>query len=92
MNKKELVEQLAKKAKTCSKIEAERVLNAFIDTVRVTLKKGKKVSIAGFGTFSRVKRKARNGINPQTGKKIKIPATKVAKFKVGSKLKQAVKK
>ena len=55
------------------------------------LKKGDKLTLTGFGTFSVAKRKARTGRNPQTGKEIKIAATKVAKFKAGSLLKTAVK-
>ncbi len=91
MNKQELVESLATKANTCSKAEAAKCLNAFIDIVKGTLKKGQKVCIAGFGTFSTKMRKARRGVNPQTGAKIQIPAAKVVKFSVGSAFKKAVK-
>jgi DNA-binding protein HU-beta len=91
MNKQELIEALVKKAKSLSKAEASRHLDAFIDVVKNVLKAGKKVSIAGFGTFSVSKRKARTGINPQTGKKIQIPAMKVPKFKAGKGLKKVVK-
>lgn len=91
MNKQELVEALLKKAGSASKAEAERHLNAFVEVVKASLKKGQKVSITGFGTFDVSKRKARTGVNPQTGKKIKIPAMKVPKFKAGKGLKKVVK-
>ncbi|MBL7141559.1 HU family DNA-binding protein [Patescibacteria group bacterium] len=91
MNKKELIEELAKKAKCCSKAEAARCLNAFVDIVRGVLKRGGKVVIAGFGTFSVKGRKARAGVNPQTGARIQIPAMRVPKFKAGKGLKKAVK-
>lgn len=66
-------------------------LDSFIDGVVKTVKKGGKVALVGFGTFSSVKRKARNGRNPQTGATIKIPARKVAKFVAGKGFKDAVK-
>ncbi len=92
MNKKELIEKMYKKADADSKAETKRILDAFIDTVESTLKKGDKVSISGFGTFQAKKRKARTGVNPQTGEKMQIPAVRVAKFKAGSGLKRAVRK
>ena len=91
MNKKELIEELAKKAKCCSKAEANRCLDAFVKIVKDVLKKGGKVVIAGFGTFSVKGRKARSGVNPQTGARIQIPAMKVPKFKAGQGLKKIVK-
>ncbi len=91
MNKQELIEALAKKAKSSSKTEAARHLNTFLQIVKDELKKGKNVALTGFGTFSVSKRKARMGVNPQTGKKIKIPAMKVPKFKAGKGLKKVVK-
>jgi DNA-binding protein HU-beta len=91
MNKQELIEALAKKAKSSSKVEAARHLNTFLQIVKDELKKGKNVALTGFGTFSVSKRKARMGVNPQTGKKIKIPAMKVPKFKAGKGLKKVVK-
>jgi DNA-binding protein HU-beta len=91
MNKQEFIESLAKKAKSLSKAEAARHLNAFLQIVKDELKKGKNVALTGFGTFSVSKRKARMGVNPQTGKKIKIPAMKVPKFKAGKGLKKVVK-
>jgi DNA-binding protein HU-beta len=75
-----------------TKAAAEKALNAFIDTVKKTLKKGESVSLVGFGTFSVARRKARTGRNPQSGKKIKIPAARVPKFKAGQGLKDTVKR
>jgi DNA-binding protein HU-beta len=90
MTKADLIASIGKEAKI-SKASAEKALNAFSNTVMKALKKGDKLTLTGFGTFSVVKRKARTGRNPQTGKEIKIPATKVAKFKAGNLLKSAVK-
>jgi DNA-binding protein HU-beta len=90
VTKAELVSKIAKDAKI-SKTSAEKALNSFTTNVTSALKKGGKMTLTGFGTFSVVQRKARKGRNPQTGKDIKIPATKVAKFKAGKKLKEAVK-
>ncbi len=90
MNKSELVEQMAIAA-GISKAAAEKALGGMIDSVTSTLKKGDKVTLVGFGTFSVAKRAARQGRNPQTGKPITIKARKVARFKAGSKLAEAVK-
>ncbi len=90
MTKAELVSKIAKDAKI-SKASAEKALNSLTNNVTNTLKKGGKITLTGFGTFSVVERKARKGRNPQTGKDINIPATKVAKFKAGKNLKGAVK-
>jgi DNA-binding protein HU-beta len=90
MTKAELVTAIGKEAQI-SKASAEKALNAFTATVTKALKKGDRLSLTGFGTFSVTKRKARMGRNPQTGKEIKIPAGKVAKFRAGSFLKSAVK-
>jgi DNA-binding protein HU-beta len=90
MTKAELIATIGKEAKI-SKASAEKALNAFSNAVMKTLKKGDKLTLTGFGTFSVAKRKARMGRNPQTGKEIKIPATRVAKFKAGNLLKKAVK-
>ncbi|MBM4306919.1 MAG: HU family DNA-binding protein [Deltaproteobacteria bacterium] len=90
MTKAELVAAIGKDAKI-SKASAEKALNAFAGNVTKALKKGDRLALPGFGTFSVSKRKARVGRNPQTGKEIKIPAAKVAKFKAGSALKSAVK-
>ncbi len=90
MTKAELVAAIGKEAKV-SKASAEKALNAFTATVTKALKKGDRLSLPGFGTFSVTRRKARIGRNTQTGKEIKIPAAKVAKFKAGNLLKSAVK-
>ncbi|MBI5892716.1 MAG: HU family DNA-binding protein [Deltaproteobacteria bacterium] len=89
MTKGELVSAMASKA-DITKVAAEKALCAFTESVTSTLKKGKKVSLVGFGTFSTSKRKARIGRNPRTGKEIKIPAARVPKFKAGKSLKDAV--
>ncbi len=91
MNKSELVESMASAA-GISKAASEKALNGAIAAITKSLKKGDKVTLVGFGTFSVAKRAARQGRNPQTGKMIKIAAKKVAKFKAGSKLADAVKK
>lgn len=91
MNKGELVEAIAKKAEI-SKKDAENALNAFTETVGKALKKGDKVQLVGFGTFEVAKRAARTGRNPQTGKEIKIAASKAPKFKAGKALKDLVNK
>ena len=90
MTKGELIANVGKEAKI-SKAAAEKAVNAFTGTVVKALKKGDKLALTGFGTFSVAKRKARAGRNPQTGKEIKIPAMRVAKFKAGNLLKSAVK-
>lgn len=90
MNKSELVEGMAKAA-GISKAAAEKALNGMTASVTKALKKGDKVTLVGFGTFSVAKRAARQGRNPQTGKPITISARKVARFKAGSKLADAVK-
>jgi DNA-binding protein HU-beta len=91
MNKSELVEAMAKAAGV-SKAASEKALNGALAAITKALKKGDKVTLVGFGTFSVAKRAARQGRNPQTGKMIKIGAKKVAKFKAGSKRADAVKK
>ena len=90
MNKAELIELLAKETKL-PKTSCKNCLESFIKTVESALKKNKSVVLTGFGTFSVMKRKARTGINPATGKKMNIPAKKVPKFKAGKKLKDLVK-
>ncbi len=89
MNKKEMIGTIAESAEI-SKGAAEKALNAFIGAVTETLKKGDKLTLIGFGTFSVSKRAARNGRNPQTGKTILIPEKNIAKFKVGSKLSESI--
>jgi DNA-binding protein HU-beta len=85
MNKAELIAQIAEDAGV-SKTQANAALDSFVATVTKTLKKGDKVTLVGFGTFSVSKRAARTGRNPQTGATIKIKAKKVAKFKAGKEL------
>ena len=90
MNKGQLIEAVQKKlGKDTSKASADAALNAVIDCITKAVKK-EPVQIIGFGTFSVVKRGARKGINPQTGEKIKIKASKSVKFKPGAKLKAAI--
>jgi len=89
MTKEELVGKIAKDV-TITKVQADRALKSVLDGVTTSLKKGKKVSFVGFGTFSVGKRKARVGRNPQTGETIRIAAAKVPKFKAGKQLKAAV--
>ncbi len=89
MNKTELINQIAESA-DISKKAAGDALQGFMAAITDTMKKGDKLQLIGFGTFSVSKRAARDGRNPQTGKAIKIPAKKIVKFKVGSKLSEAV--
>lgn len=89
MTKAELITAIADQA-GLKKVEAEKAVAAFISTVTGALKKGDKLSLVGFGTFSTSKRAARKGQNPQTGKKINIAAAVVPKFKPGKGLKEAV--
>lgn len=86
MNKQELVDAIAKETKL-SKVDSKKALEALTKTIGVAMKKGDRVGLVGFGSFSVAKRKARVGRNPQTGAKIKIAAKKVVKFKAGSGLK-----
>lgn len=91
MNKSDFTSAIAAKA-GLSKRNAEDMLEAFIDIVIETLKSGEEVTLTGFGTFSAKERAAREGVNPQDpSKKIHIPATTVAKFKAGSRLKNSLK-
>ena len=90
MTKAELIEKIAKDVKL-SKAAADKAINSFVGGVKKALKKGDRVALIGFGTFSVSQRKARKGRNPQTGKEIKIPARKVPKFAAGAALKKAVK-
>ena len=89
MTKTELVEKMAKDA-DISKATADKALKSFIDGVKKTLKKGNKLTLVGFGTFSVGKRAARKGRNPQTGAVIKIKASKTPKFKSGKAFKDAI--
>ena len=90
MTKAELVEKAAKEA-GISKVAAGAALNSFMNNVTKALKKKDgKVTLVGFGTFSKVRRKARKGRNPQTGAPIKIKASNVVKFRAGKKLKDSI--
>lgn len=89
MNKADLISAMASGA-GITKAQAQSALNAFCDSTTSALKKGDKVVLVGFGTFSVSKRAARTGRNPQTGKEIKIKAKKVARFKAGAALSGSV--
>ena len=91
MNKAELVDAVSGEAKI-SKADAGRAIDGFINATTKALKKGDRVALVGFGSFSVAKRAARTGRNPQTGKAIKIAAKKVAKFKAGAELAKTVNK
>jgi DNA-binding protein HU-beta len=82
MNKAELIEKIAKDA-GMTKAQANEAIDSFTSSVTSALKKGDRVTLVGFGTFSVAARAARNGRNPQTGATIKIKARKVPKFKAG---------
>ena len=90
MNKQELISQIASKSGLTKK-DAGSALEATLSTITEALSKGDSVQFIGFGTFSTSKRAAREGVNPSTGAKIQIAESTVAKFKVGAKLKEAVK-
>lgn len=91
MNKTELVEKIAKET-GISKAKAKEALNAMTDSIVSVLKKSGSISLPGFGSFGVSKRKAREGRNPATGEKIKIPAMTVPKFKASKAVKDALKK
>lgn len=91
MNKAGVVDAMAKYTKL-SKAQSKEALEAFLDVIAENLKKGQEVVLTGFGSFSVLKRKARTGVNPATGKKMQIPAKKVPKFKPGKALKDLVRK
>lgn len=89
MTKAELIEKIANDA-SISKASAGTVVDTIIETIKKSLKKGNKVTLVGFGTFSVSKRKARKGRNPRTGEAIKIAAHKAPKFKAGKAFKEAL--
>ena len=91
MTKTDLVDVIAGKVKI-SKAAALDAVDALAESIAGALKKGNKVTLIGFGTFHVAKRAAREGVNPQTRQKIKIKASKVARFKAGKALKDAVNK
>ncbi|HLP11770.1 MAG TPA: HU family DNA-binding protein [Flavobacteriales bacterium] len=89
MNKAELIDAVAAES-GLSKADAKRALDSTIDVMSKSLKKGDRVALVGFGSFSVSDRAARKGRNPQTGKEIKIAAKKVVKFKAGAELAEKV--
>jgi len=90
MNKSQLIDAIAAES-GLSKTDSKKALDAFVKSVSVALKKGDKIALVGFGSFSTQTRSARTGRNPQTGKEIKISAKKVVRFKAGSELNDSVK-
>ena len=90
MNKTELIAAIAEKAGIAKK-DADKALSAFVDTVSAELKNGNKIQLVGFGTFEVKERAARTGVNPHTGEKIAIAASKNPSFKAGKALKDAIK-
>ena len=89
MNKQELVSKIADTAKL-TKTDASSALDAFVDIITKSLKKGNEVRLTGFGTFTTTKRKATTGRNPRTGQTIKIPASTQPKFRAGKSLRDSV--
>jgi DNA-binding protein HU-beta len=89
MNKTQLVDGLSQQTQL-TKTTVEEVINATLDMIKKSVKKGEDVTLVGFGTFTKAKRKARSGRNPQTGKEIKIPAMTVPRFRPGKEFKEAV--
>jgi DNA-binding protein HU-beta len=89
MNKAELIEHIAQQAEI-SRLAAERAVDAMVAAVKSSLKKGQAVTLVGFGTFYAGKRAARTGRNPRTGAELKIAAARVAKFRAGKALKDAI--
>jgi nucleoid DNA-binding protein len=91
MNKADLVDRIAAGARI-NKTQAAAAIDTTVDSITAALRKGDRVALIGFGTFSVSQRKARNGRNPQTGATIKIAARKVAKFTPGADLRKSVNK
>ena len=89
MNRTELISAMSEKSKL-TKVDTEKALKAFIDTVTDELKNGGKVQLVGFGTFEVGERAERQGRNPKTGESITIPASKSPKFKAGRSLKDTI--
>lgn len=90
MNKAQIVELLAKEHEI-PKTQAEGILNSTLDIMKKAVKKGDVVTLVGFGSFYKARRRARKGRNPQTGKEIKMPAHNVPKFRPGMEFKKLVK-
>ena len=89
MNKADLIEQIAQAAEI-SKSAAERAVDALVNSVKTSLRKGEDVTLVGFGTFYAGTRAARTGRNPRTGEAVEIKAAKLAKFRAGKALKEAI--
>ncbi len=89
MNKTELIEKIAEKS-GLTKVDSKKALEAALEAIKEALKADDKVALIGFGTFSVGKRAAREGVNPSTGKKIQIAEKKIAKFKAGAELADAI--
>jgi DNA-binding protein HU-beta len=89
MNKSQLIDAVASDS-GLTKADSARAIESLLGTVTKSLKKGEEVSITGFGKFSVVKRAARQGVNPRTGERVKIKASKAPKFSAGASLKQAI--
>ena len=90
MNKSELIASVAEQA-ALSKKDAEKAINAVVDTISTALAEGEKIQLIGFGTFEVRAREARTGKNPRTGEAIEIAAAKIPSFKAGAALKTAIK-
>jgi DNA-binding protein HU-beta len=90
VTKQEFVDSIADRAQL-NKRDAAKAVDAFIDTITDTLRRGGDVSFTGFGKFSTSNRAARQGVNPRTGERVQIAASRVPKFSAGSQLKSAVK-
>jgi DNA-binding protein HU-beta len=89
MNKSELIDRIAEEAEL-SKADAQRALEATLNTITDEVKKGNKVSLTGFGNFEQRERSARTARNPQTGEEMQVPASKAPAFKAGKAFKDAV--
>ena len=89
MNKAELIERVSRDT-NLTKTDVESVLNCITKWIKESVKKNDEVKLIGFGTFTKSKRKARTGRNPQTGAEIRIPASNVPKFKPGKEFKQLI--
>lgn len=89
MNKAELINAIAEES-GLSKADSKKAIDAFVSTVIKTLKEGDKIALVGFGTFAVSERGERTGINPATKESITIPAKKIAKFKPGAELADAL--
>jgi DNA-binding protein HU-beta len=90
LTKQEFIQQIAQKTGLSSR-DAQKAVDAFMESVTETLKRGDSINFTGFGKFSAAARAARQGVNPRTGERVQIAATTVPKFSAGSQLKQALK-